>query len=45
MKREAEVAFVKSELEIEEGEEKDADLQKRIQQSIRSANFSPRSEW
>ena len=44
MKREAESALVKSELEMEEGEEKDADLQKRIQQRIRNANFSSRLE-
>ena len=45
MKREAESALVKSELEIKEGEERDADLQKRIHQSLRSANFLPRFEW
>ena len=45
MKREAESALFKSELEMEEGEEKDADLQKRIQQRIRNANFLPRLEW
>ena len=44
MKREAESALVKSELEMEEAEEKDADLQKRIQQRIRNANFSSRLE-
>ena len=45
MKREAESALIKSELEKEDAEEKDGDLQKRIHQKMRNANFLPRLEW